>query len=385
MSRAARTRGRSAGFLTGLAAWLAGATAALACPVCLGTADGPRLTFVQRLVETDLAVLATRGSSPATFRAVALIKGQAVPQREIVPEDFGTVATGNTDTVVLIRRLWPPGWSLAGPLPADRLDWARTVARFKRSSEMSADDWQTRVRFFASDLDAASPMVAMAALDEITRAPYRAIRSLRGTIPAATLARWIDVAGSPQRRKLAILLAGLDHNDGLVTARLRHLSTAQDDGDVAALLTARLEIDGPAGIAKVEADWVMAQGLSRSVRGSALLAMRVHAEAEPELWRGPVGTAYRRIVALNPSLAGLAASHLESLAMWDAAPELGRALADGILPDDAELPVLGFLRAGPTAAAAAEAEAAIMARQRFSAAPRSPGPPAPPPPVRPDK
>jgi len=385
LSRIAAARKRSAGLVGGLLTWLAGATAALACPVCLGTADGPRLTLVQRLVETDLAVLATQGSSPATFRAVALIKGSAMPQREIVPEDFGTLEGGKIDTVVLLRRAWPPGWSLAGPIPAERLDWARTVARFRRSSEMSADDWQTRVQFFASDLDAASPMVAMAALDEITRAPYRAIRSLKGAIPAATLARWIDAAGSPQRRKLAILLAGLDHNDGLVTAGLRQLSTAQDDGAAAALLTARLEIDGPAGIAKVEADWVMAPGLSRTVSGSALLALRVHAEAEPELWRAPVGTAYRRIVILNPSLAGLAASHLEALAMWDAAPELGRALADGILPDDAELPVLGFLRAGPTAAAAAEAEAAIRARQRFSAAQRSSGSPEPPPPVRPDK
>jgi len=370
----AAARKRSAGLVGGLLTWLAGATAALACPVCLGTADGPRLTLVQRLVETDLAVLAKRGSSPATFRAVALIKGEAIPQREIVPEDFGALEGGKTDTVVLLRRAWPPGWSLAGPLPAERLDWARTVARFKRSSEMSVADWQTRVRFFAADLDAATPMVATAALDEITRAPYRAIRSLKGAIPAPTLARWIDAAGPPQRRKLAILLAGLDHQDGLVTAGLRQLSTAQDDGAAAALLTARLEIDGPAGIAKVEADWAMAPGLSRTVSGSALLALRVHAEAEPELWRAPVGTAYRRIVTLNPSLAGMAASHLEALAMWDAAPALGQALADGILPDDAELPVLGFLRAGPTAAAA-EAEAAIMARQQLSAGRRSSGSP----------
>jgi hypothetical protein len=380
----AAARKRSAGLVGGLLTWLAGATAALACPVCLGTADGPRLTLVQRLVETDLAVLATRGSSPATFRAVALIKGKAMPQREIVPEDFGALEGGKTDTVVLLRRAWPPGWSLAGPLPAERLDWARTVARFKRSSEMSVADWQTRVRFFAADLDAATPMVATAALDEITRAPYRAIRSLKGAIPAPTLARWIDAAGPPQRRKLAILLAGLDHQDGLVTAGLRQLSTAQDDGAAAALLTARLEIDGPAGIARVEADWAMAPGLSRTVSGSALLALRVHAEAEPELWRAPVGTAYRRIVTLNPSLAGMAASHLEALAMWDAAPALGQALADGILPDDAELPVLGFLRAGPTAAAA-EAEAAIMARQQLSAGRRSSGSPESPPPVRQDK
>ena len=307
-----------------------------------------------------------------------------MPQREIVPEDFGALEGGKTDTVVLLRRAWPPGWSLAGPFPAERLDWARTVARFKRSSEMSADDWQTRVRFFAPDLDATSPTVAMTALDEITRAPYRAIRSLKGAIPAPTLARWIDAAGPPQRRNLAILLAGLDHQDGLVTAGLRQLSTAQDDGAAAALLTARLEIDGPTGIAKVEADWVTAPGLSRSVSGSALLALRVHAEAEPELWRTPVGIAYRRIVTLNPNLAGLAASHLEALALWDAAPELGQALADGILPEDAELPVLGFLRAGPTAVAA-DAEAAILSRHQFTAARRSSGSPAPPPPVRPDK
>jgi len=373
VSCATRTCRRLAGFLSSLATWIVSTTAVLACPVCLGTADAPRLTLAQRLVETDLAVLARRGASATSFRAVALVKGSSVPNREIIPEDFGAAKDGDPETVLLVRRSWPLGWSVAGALPADRLDWARTIAGFKRSSEMSADDWRLRVQFFAPDLDAPTPLVAAVALDEIARAPYRAIRSLKGIIPGDTLARWIEADGPPQRRRLAILLAGLDRNDGFVTAGLRAFSIAQDHGALAALLTARLEIDGPAGLSQVEADWVMAPGLSRTASGGALLAMRVHAEAKPELWRGPVTAAFGSIAIRKPDLAGFVAGHLELLGAWDAVPALGAALVDGVLPEDAELPVLSFLRAAPVPAAA-EAEAAFLARQRLSASQGSSGP-----------
>jgi hypothetical protein len=341
-----------------LSAW---APSASACPVCVGPfAPAP---LAQRVANAERVVLAQRDSvHPDRLRAIALIKGGGEVGEVIADPGLGKLAAVERPStpLMLIRETARSSWTSAGSIGAEHEPLLRRIVQLKPTPELSEAERVERLRFFQGYLGHAEPLLDGAAYDEIARAPYGAMKALRPAIDRGRLWAWLDDPARERPRALYYLLVGIAGGEDDAARIERRLRAAWDHraADLAALLTAHLELRGEAGIGFIETAYILDRDRTPAELEAVRLALSVHGSEGAPVSRARVIQTYRLLIEHRRPLAGLVAPDLAAWGYWDATPAFIDVLDTADLHPASRFAILNYLKASPRA----DAQAAWRAR-----------------------
>ena len=344
-----------------------------ACPICSGNL--PTLTLLQRLINSDRAVIA-RSLGGRDFEVIEPIKplpalpvvgarvaaadkpGSKLRDLRYIPGEDIPRASGGS--YLLLRQALGGGWMNAGPVPAGAANDLRRLVGAKRSSDMTLADWRSRVVMLAPMLEHPVPVLATTAYAEIARAPYDAMRSTRGHVRPSDLRVWLADPGRATRRPLYWLLYGINAGPGEareIAGRVDRLAAKGGLEDLASLLAADLEAGGAARRAVLRRIYLEQSTRSIPELQEAILAFTVHADAGDAALRRETAETFGRLVRKHRALGGLVAADLARWQYWDAVPDYIVLLRSRVLNPALRQPVLDYLTAsGRPEALAAVAE-----------------------------
>ena len=284
-------------------AWLAVvllsvSTAAAACPICLGAGQS---TVAQRLAAAPQAVLALPTADAGQFRVVEVLRGERPSSRRIeggYPRSAPALqnSPSKAEALLLIREDPLPGWVVLGAIGTDQAGWLRQLAVGQRTDEMSAKQWRERVALVAPRLENAQPLVAKIAHGELSAAPYAALRTAKPRLDAPKLRTWLTDPQLAARRRVYLLLFGIAGDERDAATLQQHLDAdwrAGDASDLAPMLTALLELRGPARMDWVEEKYLRDRARSAPEVEAALLALSVQGQTNAVIPRERVIQAYR--------------------------------------------------------------------------------------------
>jgi hypothetical protein len=349
-------------------AWLAAAllgagTTAVACPICLGAGQQ---TVAQQLAAAPQAVLALPTADAGQFRVVEVIRGERPSTRSIeggYPRAASTVdvALRKGEALLLIREEPLPGWVVLGAIGTDQAGWLRKLAVGQRTDTLSAPQWRDRIARVAPKLESPQPLVAKIAHGELSAAPYAAMRSAKLQVEARKVRAWLADSQLAARQRLYLLLLGIAGDDRDAAALEQRLDAAWLAGDatnLAPMLTADLELRGPARVNWVEERYLRDRSRSAAEVDAALLALSVQGQTNAAIPRERVIQAYRAYMKSHPENAGNVAPDLAAWQYWDAVPEYQALIKSGVRQQyPSMLAMMNYLRQSPGGSAAGAAPA----------------------------
>jgi hypothetical protein len=357
-----------------------------ACPICSGNL--PTLTLLQHLINSDRAVIA-RSLGGRDFEVIEPIKplpalpvvgarvaaadkpGSKLRDLRYIPGEDIPRASGGS--YLLLRQALGGGWMNAGPVPAGAANDLRRLVGAKRSSDMTLADWRSRVVMLAPMLEHPVPVLATTTYAEIARAPYDAMRSIRGHVRPSDLRVWLADPGRATRRPLYWLLYGINAGPGEareIAGRVDRLAAKGGLEDLASLLAADLEAGGAARRAVLRRTYLEQSKRSIPELQEAILAFTVHADAGDAALRRETAETFGRLVRKHRALGGLVAADLARWQYWDAVPDYIALLRSRVLNPALRQPVLDYLTAsGRPDALAAVAEIASSKNRPMAANP----------------
>ena len=352
-------------------AWLAVAllcvsTAAAACPVCLGAGQS---TVAQQLAAAPQAVLALPTAEAGQFRVVEVLRGERPSTRTIeggyprsAPALQGAPSKG--EALLLIREDPLPGWVVLGAIGTDQAGWLRQLAVGQRSDELSAKQWRERVALVAPRLENPQPLVAKIAHGELSAAPYAAMRSSKPSLDARKLRAWLADPQLAARRRLYVLLLGIAGDQRDAASFEQQLDAAWQAGDatnLAPMLTADLELRGPARMTWVEQKYLRDRARSAPEVEAALLALSVQGHTNATIPRERVIQSYRAYINAHPENAGAVAPDLAAWQYWDAVPVYQALMKSGVRQQyPSMLAMMNYLRQSPGGGAAGAAAPPLL-------------------------
>jgi hypothetical protein len=307
------------------------AAMAAACAIC-APPDGQD-TVLYRLHVADAVVLAVPRPRTAAWQVVAQVKGHpsALPVERVEGVPAPTIAAAAVPTL-LVYGAAAQRWRALGPLGLQRAEWLKRTLGYRPVSLAPVTDWSARLTHFARDLEDGEPLVAQMAYEEVSVAPYSAMRSLKPMLRAERIRHWLDDPALQARRPLYTLLAGFAGGPNMVADLMHRMAQADREAAPAALsaaLAASLEALGPEGVAWVEQNYLARPGLEEFQARAVVLALGVHGNDGLRISRERVVAAYARLARDNPALAGLAASDLASWGHWELGPRYAEILLSG--------------------------------------------------------
>jgi hypothetical protein len=347
---------------TWLAAVLLGvSTAGAACPICLGAGQP---TVAQQLAAAPQAVLVRPTADAGQFRVVEVIRGERPSTRTVeggYPRTASTLdsALRKSEALLLIREDPLPGWVVLGAIGTDQAGWLRQLAVGQRTDALSAQQWRDRVALVVPRLESPQPLVAKIAHGELSAAPYAAMRSSKPHLEARKLRAWVADPQLAARRRLYILLLGIAGDQRDAAALEQQLDAAWQAGDatnLASMLTADLELSGPARMNWVEQKYLRDRSRSAPEVEAALLALSVQGHTHATIPRERVIQAYRVYMKAHPENAGNVAPDLAAWQYWDAVPEYQALIKSGVRQQyPSMLAMMNYLRQSPAGGAAGAA------------------------------
>src|SRR5215831_14779196 len=204
-------------------------------------------------IDRETASSAVLADAPqgSQLKVVELISGEMPPGGTIEPRwviGLDREAASSAKPLLLIRaRKWQ-SWAVVGPIAVEHVGWLRRISATKPTSEMTDTDWQSEAAFVLPYLENADQTVAEIAYGELARAPYSALRSLKGHLDLSALRRWTADPKLARRLSLYTLLIGIE-GDATDAARMqKRLDAAWEAKDATNLgptLAASLEMEGP--------------------------------------------------------------------------------------------------------------------------------------------
>jgi hypothetical protein len=343
--------------------------AAMACPVCAPGAAPGALEAIQQAERVVLARLSAEGQP----RLSVVIKGEGRVGDTLdllIPTAGDALPVSHA--LVLTRSAVHGGWALLGILPEDRAPWLEALVRLPQADRQSTQDWVDHVQWFLPQLEDPEPLVADTAYGEIARAPYAAMRALRGRLDAARLRAWIAAPDKAARRPLYLLLLGLSGTAGdarkieqemsVQRAHGRTAQTAQTAQtatvdrarpDLSALTAAALELGGSSRLAWIEREWLLPPDRLDAQIQQVLLALSVHGTEGGRIARDEIVQVYLRFIEQRPALGGLVAQDLAAWGVWEATPAYARAILSPQIPIASRVAMAQYLRVSPHPAARA--------------------------------
>ena len=359
-SRGLRRLGAVLAVLAGLLLATAAAPA-LACAVCASSAP---LTVAQRLIDAERALLAHPEPAEAGgWRVAAVVVGDPAGEPPaLVP---GPYRDPQGRPLLLVRDRLSKAWSAVGPIGETQADWLRGLAAYRRTAEMTAQDWVRRVAELVPLLEHPEPLVAETAYGEIARAPYAAMRANRAALDAARLARWVEDPALAPRRPLYLLLLGLAGGPA-DAARIERALAAHRPGsdpvDLPALLAADLELHGARRLPRIEKAWLLDPARGPAEVRAAVVALSVHGGEGGAVPRAAVADAFLRFTERRAAFGGLVAQDLAAWGVWDATPRFAARVDSPEVPMWSRVAMLQYLRESPRPEAKAALERTLRTR-----------------------
>ena len=150
------------------------------------------------------------------------------------------------------------------------------------------------------------------------------------------------------RQQLYVLLLGIAGDERDAVALEQRLDAAWKAGDatnLASMLTADLELRGPARVNWVEERYLSDRSRSATEVAAALLALSVQGQTNAAIPRARVIQAYRLYMKAHPENAGNVAPDLAAWRYWDAVPEYEALMKSGVRQQyPSMLAMLNYLR-----------------------------------------
>jgi len=296
-----------------------GAAASWACAICAPSAAEQTLT--QRLFKSEAVALGEALSRPGEFRVTSAVRGNVAPSTLASVTLADGVAPPPAGASVLLA-LGGGSWRVMAQLPAARAPWVQQLIALRRPADANPQDadWGARFRFFAPDLEHPVTAVAQVAYEELSIAPYGAMRAAAGSCAALPLEQWLAQPALAERFPLYALMAGFAGKTGGEAALQQRLladSTRASQAQTSAFMAALIETQGQRGLDWLSRHYLQDRSRSDTEVQAALLAVRVHVADGARLDRATAVEALRAYVQANPQRAGFAASDLGDWGRWD--------------------------------------------------------------------
>jgi len=286
------------------------------------------LTPAQQIATSDSAIVARLAPDRVSYELVEIIKGSPGPSavRLMTPASY-------EGTVLLVRPSPSAGWIVVGTVTRERAPLLRQFALSTPADDADNAQWADHVARMLPLLDDSERLIAAMAYDELTRAPYPALRTLKGKLAAGADATSLD---HPVHGSLHTLLYGVAGGDAdIVEQRLRTAERTKTADNLAALLAAYLELRGVTGVGWVERTYLTSADRTLPEIQAALLALSAHGDADGAVPRTRVIAAYRSFMKAHKPMASLVAHDLASWQYWDAGQEYVTLLRSNALADPA--------------------------------------------------
>lgn len=332
------------------------ATPAFACPICLPPQAGGALSL-ERMASSGALVLAHPQADPRRLTVNVVVKGRAVAGE--------TIGIGYADmprapfepgkAVVLARHPLVNTWQPVGALPRGREDWFRTIVSLPPASGLAAAEWPARLQVFADDLFADDAFVSQIAADQIARAPYRAMRTLRSRLDGERLVEAANRMENIPRLPLLILLMGIAGDEparAFVSRRIASAGNLANRDELAALITARIEMEGEPALKETGARLLASEAVTATEVNAALMALDVVGGAFGEPRRTSIVAVYRDLLGHRPETAGLIARSVEDWGDWSLAQDIVKASDSSRVDEGSRLLIRSYLEAASSARSA---------------------------------
>lgn len=325
------------------------AAMALACPICVPSQGGAN-SPLEQMIGAGALVLADPQDAPQQLLVRATLKGRVAPGSvvEIAAVDMPRAPFEAGKSVILARHPLLSAWQPLGVISRERSSWLRELLTLKPASELTAEEWPSRVRLFADDLFSHDAFVSGVAANQIARAPYAAMRTLRGGLDGAKLVTAANRIENIPHLPLLILLMGVAGDEpsrAFITQRARTAGTLANANELAALLTAQIELDGEGALATRGKQMLLEASPRPSDMSAAVMALGVFAGVFGEARRGEIVSLYRDGMAARPEIAGFVARAMEDWRDWSLVNEVRTASLTKQIDDGSSLLIRSYLEA----------------------------------------
>ncbi len=310
------------------------------------------------------AVLAQLGDNGTPLKVVEVIRGEMPAGGTIEPSwviGLPRNAAPSVKPLLLIRaRKWQ-SWANVGPIGVEHAEWLRKLAAAKRTTDTTDAEWRAEAPFVLAHLESAEPLAAEIAYGELARAPYSALRSLKGRLDVLALRQWTADPRLAKRQSLYTLLLGIGGDATDATRLEQRLDAAwktMDTTNLGPMLAADLELRGPSRMAWIDTRYIGDRDRTVQELQAALLALSVQGGADATIPRARIIESYRRFIRVQQRFAGFVAQDLAAWNDWDAVPEYVALLRSDLPQHPASRYAMwSYLKQSPRADARAAADA----------------------------
>ena len=308
--------------------WGLQGTGAWACAICAPSAAEQTLT--QRLYKSDAVAIGTTLASEGQYRIVATVRGV---QNGTSLFGVSVVDGGSAPSVGTSVLLAQSGgtWRVMALMPVERAAWVQKLIGMRRPADAdpAQANWTERFAFFAPDLENPVAAVAQVAYEELSIAPFGAMRAASRSFSSLPLWHWLTQASLVDRHPLYALLHGFvapREQARALEQRLLGSSSREPLASVSASMAALVEMQGEAGLAWLTQHYLQDNTRSDTEVQAALLAVRVHVADGAKVSRSAATQALRAYLLANPQRAGFAASDLGDWGQWSFIDDFERLL-----------------------------------------------------------
>lgn len=268
----------------------------------------PSQTLVDILLATEqIAIARLDPSNPDRYLLVETLAGPDVPDLpvKVDPGMRALLAEDPSSTVLLARDGAYGPWMEIAFLDDRYRDFIFRILR--RQSELLLGNDRKRLRLFAELLNDPSPDIRRLALQELDRAPYGDLKSLR--LPKVQTLRQDLGSSDDALLPIRVLLAGLSRDLSYSPVLSDGLDTAirQDLPYLGAYATALVELEGQQAVELIFDRYLTSASLSPLAQERLLQAMFIQYKTAPRSTRQLISREVAALLRKSPELEEMAA------------------------------------------------------------------------------